>query len=110
MLLLTIQYHYLHNIFVLTSYKLIAFRTSELIQLISNVISMLLLGFKITSSNFSDLFVFNLGNSFNMYTFTVQAISFFSEILFIYLVWWRNKTGYSQGKSTLKLNSTSYEK
>ena len=64
------------------------------IPVISNRISMLLLAFTSTSSNFNNLLLFNLETNFSKYIFAIFAmiITFFSEILFIYFAWCRNKT------------------
>ena len=41
---------------------------------ISNLKRMLLFAFLSTTSNFNNLFVFNLGTNFNMYSFTVLTM------------------------------------
>ena len=57
---------------------------------------MLVFAFISTNSNFSDLFETN----FNMYILTV-LFHFFPEIIFLYLVWLRNKTYLFTYQSTL---------
>ena len=42
--------------------------------------------------NFNDFFVSDLGTDFNTYIFPILTIPFFSEIIFMYLICWQNKT------------------
>ena len=88
-LIATIQLIWFYALSCRTPMKIRHFCSSRTIPVISNLISMLLFPLVVASTTF----FFKLRTNFKMFNFCfADHLIIFSETLFIYLVWWWNKT------------------